>query len=217
MTENFAAARLNMVLSQLRPNNVTSDSVADAMGTVPREIFVPENLQGVAYMDEDLEVAAGRYLIEPRVFALVLQAAAVKETDVVLDVAVGTGYTSAVLGHLAQAVVAIEAQEELVETASNTLTSIEADNVAVIQGDLKAGVAKQGPYNVIHINGAIDEVPAELFDQLAEGGRLVCILGEKPGVATLFLKEDGVIIEKALFDAIVPSLDEMKKVAGFSF
>ena len=217
MTENFAAARHNMVLSQLRPNNVTSDRVADAMDTVPREIFVPKDLRGVAYMDEDLEVAPGRFLIEPRVFALVLQAAAVKETDVVLDVACGTGYTSAVLGHLAQAVVAIENQEELVERATFTTTSIEADNVAVIQGDLEAGVEKQGPYNVIHINGAINEVPQALFAQLAEGGRLVCILGQKPGVATLFVKEDGKVIQKSLFDAIVPELEDLKKVAGFSF
>ncbi len=217
MTENFEAARRNMVLTQLRPNNVTSDSVADAMDTVPREIFVPENLQGVAYMDEDLEVAAGRYLIEPRVFARVLQAAAVKNTDVVLDVACGTGYTSAVLGKLAQAVVAVENDEALVEKASETLTSIEADNVAVVQGDLTAGNEKQGPYNVIHINGAVDEVPEALFAQLEEGGRLVCVMGHNPGVATLYVKEDGAILQKALFDAIVPELNEMKKAVGFSF
>ena len=217
MTENFEAARRNMVLTQLRPNNVTSDSVADAMDTVPREIFVPENLQGVAYMDEDLEVAAGRYLIEPRVFARVLQAASVKDTDVVLDVACGTGYTSAVLGRLAQAVVAVESDEALVEKASETLTSIEADNVAVIQADLTAGNEKQGPYNVIHINGAVDEVPETLFAQLEEGGRLVCVMGHNPGVATLYVKENGAVLKKALFDAIVPELGEMKKAAGFSF
>ncbi|MBE7637094.1 methyltransferase domain-containing protein [Sneathiella sp. P13V-1] len=217
MTENFEAARRNMVLTQLRPNNVTSDSVADAMDTVPREIFVPENLQGVAYMDEDLEVAAGRYLIEPRVFARVLQAAAVKDTDVVLDVACGTGYTSAVLGRLAQAVVAVESDEALVEKASEILTSIEADNVAVIQADLTAGNEKQGPYNVIHINGAVDEVPEALFAQLQEGGRLVCVMGHNPGVATLYVKENGTVFKKALFDAIVPELNEMKKAAGFSF
>jgi len=217
MTENYETARHSMVLSQLRPNNVTSDSVATAMDTVPRELFVPKKLRGVAYLDEDLQVAENRYLIEPRVFALMLQAAKVEDSDVVLDVACGYGYTAAVLGHLARAVVAIDDNDELVEKASATLAAIEADNVAVIKADLEAGNAKQGPYNVIHINGAIDEVAPALFDQLAEGGRLICVQGHNPGVATLHLKENGIIHSKALFDASVPELGTMKVAAGFRF
>jgi len=205
------------VLSQLRPNNVTSDSVADAMDTVPRELFVPKNLRGVAYLDEDLQVADDRYLIEPRVFGLMLQAAKVQNTDVVLDIACGRGYTSAVLGRLAQAVVAVENQEELCELASEILTSIEADNVAVVQGELQAGNAKQGPFNVIHINGAIESVPTGLFEQLDEGGRLICVVGSNPGVATLYIKEDGIMHGNSLFDASVPILKAMTNSEGFSF
>lgn len=217
MTENFAQARQSMVLSQLRPNNVTSDRVADAMGTVPRERFVPKQLRGVAYMDEDLQVAENRYLIEPRVLGLMLQAADIKETDVVLDLAAGTGYTSAVIGQLAQAVVAVEEDEALVEAATETLTSLEADNVAVVPGKLDEGNAKQGPYNVIHINGAIESVSETLLDQLAEGGRLICVKGTTPGVASLFVKEEGAIYERALFNAEVPELPALKKAAGFEF
>ncbi len=216
MTDNFAEARQSMVLSQLRPNRVTSDRVADAMGSVPREQFVPKALRGVAYMDEDLEIAKNRYLIEPRVFGLMLQHAAVQESDIVLDVACGSGYTSAVFGQLAQAVVAIDNQEELVEQASEILASLEADNVAVIGGELEAGNAKQGPYNVIHINGAVDTVSSALFDQLAEGGRLVCVIGTNPGVAKLYVKSDGDIIAQNLFDAEVPRLGAMMQEAGFS-
>ncbi|OUR78327.1 hypothetical protein A9Q83_08120 [Alphaproteobacteria bacterium 46_93_T64] len=217
MTENFKIARRSMVLSQLRPNNVTSDSVADAMDTVPRELFVPKNLRGVAYLDEDLQVADDRYLVEPRVFGLMLQAAKVQNTDVVLDIACGRGYTSAVLGRLVQAVVAVENQEELCELASEILTSIEADNVAVVQGELQAGNAKQGPFNVIHINGAIESVPAGLFEQLDEGGRLICVVGSNPGVATLYIKEDGIMHGNSLFDASVPILKAMTNSEGFSF
>ncbi|WP_025898634.1 protein-L-isoaspartate O-methyltransferase family protein [Sneathiella glossodoripedis] len=216
MTENFAQARESMVLSQLRPNRVTSDRVADAMGEIPREQFVPKALRGVAYLDEDLEIAKNRYLIEPRVFGLMMQSADVKSTDVVLDIACGSGYTSAVLGKLAQAVVAIDDQEDLVESASQTLAGLEADNVAVISGDLEAGNAKQGPYNVIHINGAIDRVPQVLFDQLAEGGRLVCVIGVNPGVAKLYVKSDGDIIARNLFDAEVPRLGAMREEVKFS-
>jgi len=217
MTENFAEARQSMVLSQLRPNNVTSDRVADAMNTVPREEFVPKNLRGVAYMDEDLQVCEDRYLIEPRVFGRMLQAAKVTSTDVVLDVAVGTGYSSAVLGELAQAVVAIENDAALVEKATETLTGLEVGNVAVVEGDLAAGNAKQGPFNVIHMNGAIDEVPEALIEQLADGGRLICVIGSNPGVATLYRKMGEDVHAKALFNAAVPEIASLKKEATFSF
>ncbi|MCG8494120.1 MAG: protein-L-isoaspartate O-methyltransferase [Sneathiellales bacterium] len=217
MTENFAEARQSMVLSQLRPNNVTSDRVADAMNTVPREEFVPKSLRGVAYMDEDLKVCEDRYLIEPRVFGRMLQSAKVTSSDVVLDVAVGTGYSSAVLGELAQAVVAIENDAALVEKATETLTGLEVGNVAVVEGELTAGNAKQGPFNVIHINGAIDEVPAALIEQLADGGRLICVIGSNPGVATLYRKMGEDVHARALFNAAVPEIASLKKEATFSF
>ncbi|MBL4906747.1 MAG: protein-L-isoaspartate O-methyltransferase [Sneathiella sp.] len=217
MAENFATARHSMVLSQLRPNNVTSDSVANAMDTVPREEFVPKDLRGVAYMDEDLEVAQDRFLIEPRVFGLLVQAAEVTDTDVVLDIACGTGYSSAVLGNLAQAVVSIEDNAALVEKASNILMGLEADNVAVIEAELDAGNAKQGPYNVIHINGAVDAAPQTLLDQLADEGRLICVLGTNPGVATLYRRQGDNFYATSLFNAAVPAIGSMKAKAGFSF
>jgi len=217
MTGNFVTARHSMVLSQLRPNNVTSDSVAEAMDTIPREEFVPKNLRGVAYMDEDLEVANNRYLIEPRIFALLIQAAKITNTDVVLDVACGTGYSSAVLGHLAQAVVALEENDELVSQATETLTGLEADNVAVIEGVLVEGNAKQGPYNVIHINGAVDAAPEALLNQLSEDGRLICVVGSNPGVATLYSRQGDGFFAKSLFNAAAPVNQSMKKSVSFSF
>ncbi|WP_169545037.1 protein-L-isoaspartate O-methyltransferase family protein [Sneathiella aquimaris] len=217
MTEIYAEARESMVLSQLRPNNVTSDSVAEAMNTVPREEFVPKALRGVAYLDEDLQVTDDRYLIEPRVFGRMLQAADIKKSDVALDIACGTGYSSAVIGQLAQAVVAIDTDAELVEKASQTLSALEVDNVAVVEGALEAGNAKQGPYNVIHINGAIETVPMSLIDQLADGGRLICVIGVNPGVATLYTKLGDDVRAKALFNAAVPELGSLKSEATFSF
>ncbi|MEP3245172.1 MAG: protein-L-isoaspartate O-methyltransferase [Sneathiella sp.] len=217
MTENYAEARQSMVLSQLRPNNVTSDSVADAMNTIPREEFVPKALRGVAYMDEDLQIADDRYLVEPRVFGRMLQEAKISDTDVVLDVACGTGYSSAVLGNLAQAVVAIENDAALVEQASEILSRLEADNVAVVEAPLDAGNAKQGPYNVIHINGAVKAVPAALLGQLAEGGRLICVVGTNPGVATLYSRLEGDVTPKALFNAAVPEIECLKTEEAFSF
>mgnify|MGYP000619178844 CR=1 FL=1 len=103
------------------------------------------------------------------------------------------------------------------EKASEILTSLEADNVAVIKGDLDAGNAKQGPFNVIHINGAVDTVAPALFDQLADGGRLTCVIGNNPGVATLYTKEAGTVYSQSLFDAEVPKLSVMAPAGGFQF
>ncbi len=217
ISEKFAEARRHMVLSQLRPNRITNDRVADAMNTVPREEFVPKELRGVAYLDEDLEVAPGRFVVEPRVFARLLQEADIGSTDVVLDIGCGTGYSSAVLGFLAQAVVAIESDPALVETASEILSRLECDNVAVVEGALAEGNAKQGPYNVIHINGSISTVPQSLLDQLAEGGRLICVLGSNPGVATVYRRQGGDFFPRAAFDASVPPLPDLMVAAPFEF
>ncbi|MCC3304970.1 protein-L-isoaspartate O-methyltransferase family protein [Sneathiella sp. HT1-7] len=217
ISEKFAEARHHMVLSQLRPNRVTNDRVAEAMDTVPREEFVPKELRGVAYLDEDLEVAPGRFIVEPRVFGRLLQEADIQSTDVVLDIGCGTGYSSAVLGFLAQAVVAIESDPALVETASETLSRLECDNVAVVEGALVDGNAKQGPYNVIHINGAISSAPQSLLDQLAEGGRLVCVLGSNPGVATIYRRQGDRFFPRAAFDASVPALPDLMSATSFEF
>ncbi|WP_334128945.1 protein-L-isoaspartate O-methyltransferase family protein [Sneathiella sp.] len=217
IAQKYAVARRQMVLSQLRPNRITDDRIADAMDIVPREEFVPEALRGVAYLDEDLEVAPGRYLIEPRVFARLLQDAAVTPDDVVLDIGCGTGYSAAVLGRLAAAVVAVESDPALVAAASETLARLDVGNVAVVEGPLAEGNAKQGPYNVIHINGALNTVPESLLEQLAEGGRLICVLGTNPGVATLYQRIEGRFYPRPLFDAAVPPLAELMRGTRFEF
>ena len=113
---DFAAARTNMVNNQVRPNKVTDDRVLAALAAVPRERFVPEAMAGNAYVDEDIAVAAGRYLMEPMVLARLLQAAAIEPDDVVLDIGCATGYSAAVLAQLAATVVALDCDDTLAET-----------------------------------------------------------------------------------------------------
>ena len=115
---NYTAARHNMVLSQLEPNRVTDPAILAAMGAVPRERFVPAPLAGVAYVDEDVEIAAGRYLMEPRVLGRLLQEARVQPREAVLDIGGGTGYSAAVLARLANTVVALEEDADLAARAS---------------------------------------------------------------------------------------------------
>lgn len=216
---DYAASRRNMVENQIRTNRVTDARVLQAMGEVPRELFVPKKLQGIAYVDEDLAVAPGRHLMEPMVLARLLQAAAIKPDDIVLDVGCATGCTSAVLGRLAATVVALEYDAELAEATGARLAGLDADNVAVVVGALEKGYPKQAPYDVIVLDGAVDEAPEAITDQLAEGGRLVAVVtgGSSVGRATLILRVHGLLSRRVLFDAAVPPLPGFKVEPGFVF
>lgn len=215
---DFAAARKQMVDSQLLPNRVTDDRLIEAMGAVAREAFVPVGLRGVAYVDDDLQVAPGRYIMEPMVFGRLLQEAGVKKTDAVLDVACATGYSAAILARLANVVVALEEDETLAQQASTTLASADVVNAVAVTGRLSEGYAHQAPYDVIVLEGAVEQVPERILDQLAEGGRLVAVIaGRGMGKATLFTRSGGVIGRRELFDASTPLLPGFALEAGFVF
>lgn len=215
---DYAALRHLMVETQVRTNDVTDPRIHAAMREVARERFVPGDKRSLAYSDVPVEVAPRRFLIDPRSFAKLVQLARIEPGDRVLDVGGATGYSAAVLGHLAKTVTALEQDADLVRIASETLDAIGARNVAVVQGALTEGVRSGGPFDVIFINGAIGTEPTALLGQLAEGGRLVAILTEGvQGRAHIFLKQDGHAGKRADFDATVPELAGFRKVVGFVF
>jgi len=213
MTVDFQALRTKMVDGQLRTTDVTNTDILDAMLAIPREEFVPARLRPLAYIDEDIEVAAAsggrpaRHIIEPSPFARQVQLAGIRSGDLVLDVGCASGYSSAVLSRLSSFVVALESDAELARLAGETLSRLGFDNVSVVEGALPSGHAAQAPYDVIVLNGAVDEVPAALFDQLKEGGRLVAVVGGgNAGRATLFVKDGGLISRRHGFNAALPPL-----------
>lgn len=215
---DFDAARRHMVDSQLKPNQVLEGRVCQAMAEVPREAFVPEPLADVAYVDEDLPIAPGRFLMEPMVFARLLQAAAIEPDDVVLDLGCGTGYSTAVLARLAATVVAVEPDPELRERAIQAMARIGADNTAIVDGDLGAGTPGQGPYDAIILNGAAEEIPDGLRDQLADGGRLVAVqVQDRVGKAMLIERHGDIFGARELFDAATPLLPGFTSQQGFVF
>ena len=136
---DYAAARMNMVDSQIRTNKVTNAELIAAFESVPREAFVPERLAGVAYVDEDIALSNGRYLMEPMVLARLLQEARPGPADVVLDVGCGTGYATAILAKLAATVVALESDHDLAVKATKLLGDLGIDNAIVVEGPLPAG------------------------------------------------------------------------------
>jgi protein-L-isoaspartate(D-aspartate) O-methyltransferase len=218
MTE-FAAARLNMVESQIRTNKVTDPQVIAAFESVPREIFVDEAKRGIAYIDEDLEVAAGRYLMEPMVLARLLQAAAPRPGDIALDIGCASGYSTAILAQLAETVVGVESDQALREEANGTLNALDVDNAVVVEAALDAGYQKQAPYDVIVFQGAVSAVPDVIKRQLTDGGRLVAVVCDEGGIgrATLIQRSGDSFSARILFDAATPLLPGFERETGFVF
>jgi len=173
---DFAAARRNMVENQLRPNRIDDPRVLEAMGRVPREVFVPPSLKGVAYSDEDLDLGDGRRLIEPLAFAKMLQAAAPREGETALVVGDDTGYVAAVLARLVATVFMLVERPEEADAIERRLADLECENVVLQPGDPRRGLPEVGPFDVILLAGSVVEVPQTLLAQLADGGRLVAVV-----------------------------------------
>lgn len=215
---DFSHARTMMVDTQVRPNDVTKYPVIAAMLDVPREAFVPEARQAVAYMGENMRLSDERWMLEPRNIAKLLDALNIQPDDLVLNIAAGLGYDAAVIARLAEAVVALESDETLAGRAEATLLEQGVDNVAVVTGALDQGFAKQAPYDVILISGAIEALPQAIVDQLKEGGRIGAIFGEgRLGVARIGYKIDGRINWRFSFNGSAPVLPGFSKVETFQF
>jgi protein-L-isoaspartate(D-aspartate) O-methyltransferase len=178
---DFAVQRANMVESQVRPSDISDRRVVRAMSAVPRERFAGPSTRSLAYMDEALRVADGRFLLAPRVLAKMIQLAEIGDKAIVLDIGVATGYSAAVLAHIAETVVAIEQDGALAAAATETLAALSIDNVAVLEGPHSAGMASEGPYDAILLQGSVPEIPRGLLDQLKDGGRVVAIVADGNG------------------------------------
>jgi protein-L-isoaspartate(D-aspartate) O-methyltransferase len=215
---DFDAARRNMVESQIRPNRVTDERLIAALASVPREEFVPKELRGVAYIDEDLPIGDGRYLMEPMIMARLMQEASPTPGDLALTIGCGAGYAAAVLSHLVGAVVAIESSSALAQQATKTLTGMGNDTVAVIEGPLADGCPDQAPFDVIFFNGAVAQIPENIAAQLAENGRLVAVVtGDGIGKAKLATRRRGILTSREVFDAGTPLLPGFERKTAFVF
>jgi protein-L-isoaspartate(D-aspartate) O-methyltransferase len=221
---DFAAARFHMIESQIRPNKVRNERLLEAMGDLPREIFVPQPLAGIAYIDEDMAVAAGRYLLQPMVLARFLEEANVKPDHRVLDVAPATGYSTALLAQVAKYVTAVESDPLLAQQAGANLARLDIKNAALQQGAPAEGWRDAAPYDLIVVNGSARVLPEALTAQLAEGGKLLIVIREfgpariaHQGEARLYEKIRGSLSHRALFDANVKLLPGFDTKPAFTF
>ncbi|MGE0488308.1 MAG: protein-L-isoaspartate(D-aspartate) O-methyltransferase [Vulcanimicrobiota bacterium] len=173
-----ARHRERMLDADLKPRGIHSAAVLEAMGSVPREEFVEENIRNCAYSDHPLSIGQGQTISQPYIVALMAQALQLRPTDVVLEVGTGSGYAAAVLARLCRRVFTVERHLELAQTASRRLARLGYRNVEVRHGDGTQGLAEAAPFDAISVAAGGLEVPPALRAQLRIGGRLVIPVGQ---------------------------------------
>lgn len=219
---DFEKARFNMVEQQIRPWDVLDFDVLDALSEVPREYFVGEEFQGLAYADQNLPLPNGSRMLEPRIVARLIQGLALKKTDSVLEVGTGSGYATALLAQLAGKVVSVDIDAEQQKRAAQALEKVASENVSLQVYDGLAQTNEAAPFDAIYIGGAInsDSIPEVLKQQLKDGGKMVVVLGQAPVQRALLLTKQGEqYAEKVLFDTLIPELNSsaVKKPIKFNF
>lgn len=177
-SDPFLAERLYMVEQQLRQRGIYDQRVLRAMQLVPRHEFVSQNSWGEAYADHPIVIGEQQTTSQPYIIAAMLQAAAIRPTDRVLEIGSGSGYQTAVLAELASQVFAIERYPVLVEAARQVLDRLGYNNIALVAGDGSLGLPQAAPYDAIIVSAAAPRVPPALVEQLTSGGRMVVPVGD---------------------------------------
>ncbi len=215
---DYTSRRIMMVDTQVRPSDVTKFPIIDALLSVPREDYVPDHKREAAYIGENIDIGDGRVMLEPRTLGKMLDAIDIQPTDVVLDLGCGLGYSTAVLAQMADFVVAVEDTAGRAEEAQSILSSQGVDNAAVFEGPLTEGAAKNGPYDAVILQGAVEVLPDTLLAQVKEGGRIIAIFAQGAlGEVRIGRKIDGVVNWRMSFNAGAPLLTGFAKDAEFSF
>ena len=205
---NFEQARQNMVDQQIRPWEVLDQGVLELMGHVPREEFVPDGFRKLAFSDTAIPLEHGQVMMSPKVEARALQSLAVKPEDTALEVGTGSGYFTALLASLAQAVHSIDIFDDFVEAATTKLGKHGFNNIRLESADALSGWQSQTSYDVIAITGAVTLIP-DLFKQsLRLGGRLFVVRGASPAMDACVLTRVGETdwSLESLFETDVPVL-----------
>ena len=214
---DYATLRRVMVDTQVRPSDVTKFPIIQAMLHVPREAFLPNDKAPIAYNSEPIDIAPGRTVLAARTFAKMIDALNVTNDMLVLDIGSGYGYSAAVLARIAEAVVAVEADEDFLSEAQTTLSDQGADNVILHAGALADGAGEHGPYDAIMVEGGIEELPVGLAGQLKEGGRIACLFMEDQlGTVRIGYKIDGHLNWRYAFNASAPVLPGFEKKRAFA-
>ena len=206
-----------MVDTQVRPCDVTKFPVIEAMLSVERELFVPRDKREAAYIGGNVDLGGSRVVLDPRTLGKMLDFLNIQIDELVLDIGVGLGYSSALISRLSEAVVAVEDDPDRISEAEETLGRVGADNVVLHNGALAEGAAQHGPYDVIILQGAIEHMPYEILGQLKDGGRIACIFNEDAlGIVRIGYKLNAKVNWRFAFNAAAPVLKGFERHKAFT-
>ena len=213
---DYKMRRQIMVDNQVRPSDVTKFPIIDALLNVPREKFVPDGKREAAYLGENLSIGPNRVILEPRTLAKLLDSLDIKNNELVLDIGSGLGYSSAVISRMAELVIAVEQDKSFAAESEEILSEAGADNVVVQVNKLEDGAPQHGPYDVIILQGGVEEIPSSILNQLKNGGRIGAIFIEEGlGTARIGYKLNDNVNWRYSFNASVPILEGFLKQKDF--
>jgi len=214
---DYQTRRKIMVDTQIRPSDVTKFPIIDAFLSVPREKFVPDDKREAAYIGENFQIGQNRIIFEPRTLAKLLDALDINNDELVLDIGTGLGYSSAVISLIAEVVIAVEDDRNLASEAEEILSEIGADNVVVQISKLEEGAPEHGPYDVIILQGGVEEIPGSILKQLKNGGRIGAIFIEEGlGTAKIGFKSNDKVTWRYSFNAAAPVIPGFFKQKDFA-
>jgi protein-L-isoaspartate(D-aspartate) O-methyltransferase len=219
LTVDVPTARFNMIEQQIRPWNVLDGAVLDLLALMRRDAFVADAYKAMAYADIEIPLPGGQSMLAPRVEARLLQEAVVQKTDSVLEIGTGSGFLTAMLAHLADRVLSLEINPELLAFAKSNLQKAGVTNADVRLANGAQGAATQGPFDVIILGGSVADVPRNLQEQLKVGGRLVAIVGDEPIMcATLITRTSATDFRTTQpWDCNAPRLQNFAEASRFAF
>ncbi len=216
---NVELARFNMIEQQVRPWDVLDTQVLDLMEAMPREAFVPNGYENVAYADIDIPIAHGEVMLAPKYVGRVLQALNLHESDIALEIGCGTGYITALLGKACRQVFSVDIHQDFVDLTATNLKAQGIDNVTLETGDAAQGWDAHGPYDAIFVSGSVPELAESFQRSLNRGGRLVAIIGDGPVMQATLITRTAVDEwrEEILFETVIPPLLNAAKPQRFVF
>jgi protein-L-isoaspartate(D-aspartate) O-methyltransferase len=211
-------ARFNMIEQQIRTWEVLDPVVLDLLNQVPREEFVPERYQGLAFADLEIPLGYGQVMLSPKLEARMLQALEIKKSETVLEIGTGSGYMTALLAKMAKEVYSVERIAELSSSAAQKLVAHGISNVVLEVGD-GANRWSDGSYDVIVLTGSVPMLPTAFEHQLNPGGRLLAVVGQAPVMQAMLVTciSRGVYNRVSLFETCIPQLVDATQPQQFIF
>ncbi len=208
----------NMIEGQIKPIGGMQKNILQAFSSVNRDDFVPQNLKDNCYSEKNLFLKRDRFVLKANLIAKIISALNISNEENVLVIGSSTGYSSAIISRLAETVISIEEDQELLDFSEEAIKKNGIDNIVFINNPMIEGCSEQGPFNAIIIEGAIDEVPPKILNQLEDNGRLIAMINNK-GVSNVieYQKKNHIFTDRFLFSCTAPKLKCFDKRKSFSF